>query len=655
MSISDKPLCSSILIVDDKPENLRLLANILKERGYTVRPLRDGRMVMPSALSSHPDLILLDIMMPEMDGYEVCRQLKANSHTAYIPVIFISALDEVADKVKAFSVGGVDYIAKPFQAEEVIARVETHLSIRQLQKELEHAREAAEAANRAKSNFLANMSHEIRTPLSAVMGFLALTLEDKALAPLHCRNLTTAYMAANNLLTIINDILDISKLESGRIELEEQPFDLRQMIQDILRAFEIKSREKALMLSFWIHPDLPRYFMGDSMRIRQILVNLVGNAIKFTKRGYVKLEVREQKSTDSITCLHFSVSDSGIGIPQDRLNKIFEPFTQADGSTSRKYGGTGLGTTISRQLAEFMGGEIWAESEVGKGSTFHFSIYLEPAETLHETKSECTEFHSCRCFKVLLAEDAEENIMLAKIRLEQRGHTVVEARNGLEAVAACERENPDIVLMDVHMPEMDGLQAAKAIRKMANDECLMVNDECLMVNDKCGIPNEKETADNSPLNIHNSSFHIPIIALTASVMKSEQKSCLDAGMDAVVCKPLNFDELFAVMERLVPENRGVRTQLSVSSYHLPDKKLSLTNDNCSLTADKCSLEKLFREILASFEKYNPEASEPLLEQLGRSLSPQQIEPIQRHLDSFNFDKASEETVKLAHDIGIFIE
>jgi len=242
--------------------------------------------------------------------------------------------------------------------------------------------------------------------------------------------------------------------------------------------------------------------------------------------------------------LHFAVSDTGIGIPADRLEKIFEPFTQVDGSTARKFGGTGLGTTISRQLAQLMGGKIWVESEEGKGSTFHFTVCMKPCDHMPDARQESPARLSGPSLRVLIAEDLEENMMLARIRLKQAGHTVIEARNGREAVNIFQKEAPDIILMDVHMPEMDGLEAAQQIRKL-------------------------EQCEKSRGNTGDCENHVPIIALTASVMKQEQRECMDAGMDAVAGKPVDFPRLLAEMERLMSKS-GRNPQ--------PDTQRKITND-----------------------------------------------------------------------------
>ncbi|MDM8554467.1 ATP-binding protein [Desulfococcaceae bacterium HSG7] len=397
---------------------------------------------------------------------------------------------------------------------------------------LKAAKESAESANQAKSEFLANMSHEIRTPMNAVLGFMGLTLDDPEISEAQKGNLRTAHHSAKQLLTLLNDILDISKLEAGNVELDERSFLMERLMNDTLRIFHVETREKGLKLSLDIHPDISGYYIGDTHRLGQILINLLGNAVKFTEEGGITVSITPGPSSDEI---RFSVADTGIGITPEKLETIFEPFTQADSSTSRKFGGTGLGTTISMQLVELMGGHIRVESEVGKGSVFQFTVPIKATEQKpdDEYKHLPERKHlSWRCFKILLVEDIRENAELAKIRLEQRGHSVIAAENGRKAVDLSPwKTDFDAILMDIHMPEMDGLEATRKIREMEA---------------RCSLPMMR---------------NIPIIALTASVMKNDLDACRIAGMNAVVGKPVDFDELFAALEKIVPQGRGHKSKI----------------------------------------------------------------------------------------------
>jgi signal transduction histidine kinase len=313
----------NILVVDDTRLSLRLLSKMLSDHGYNVRPTLNGPRAIASARSEPPDLILLDIVMPEMDGYAVCKELKADEQTRDIPVIFISSLDEIFDKVKAFSIGGVDYVSKTSQPQEILARVKTHLSLRNLQKrveeknrelrkeieerkrmeetlkkaqeELRQAKEAAEAANLAKSAFLASMSHELRTPLNAILGFSQLMSRSQKLHPEYRENLAIIIRSGEHLLSLINDVLDMSKIEAGRICLNEQNFDLWQLLEDLEDMFRLRAEEKNLELFVERGADLPRYVRTDELRLRQVLINLLSNAVKFTHKGSVTVRVNSEQ------------------------------------------------------------------------------------------------------------------------------------------------------------------------------------------------------------------------------------------------------------------------------------------------------------------------------------------------------------------------
>jgi len=382
----------------------------------------------------------------------------------------------------------------------------------------------SETATRTKSTFLANMSHEIRTPMNAVIGFTDIILQTD-LSKIQRKHLTTVSQSAKSLLALLNDILDISKLEDGKMQLEEVSFMLPRLIEEVLSTLSIKTKEKNLSIHLDYDETLSNCFSGDPTRLKQVIMNLVGNAIKFTPKGKVTLKIEPDKI---FGFLHFQIIDTGIGIPEDRLYSIFSPFTQGDTSTTRKHGGTGLGTTISRQIVELMSGEIWVESQLGKGSTFHFTAKLPMSECTEVCAAgrgeEHVEFRAKRSLNILIAEDIPENVELVSIRLVSTGHKISVATNGLEAVQMICNQSADydLVLMDIHMPEMDGLEATKEIRRI----------------------NKKNT------------FQIPIIALSASVLKQEQNKCYDSGMNGFVSKPIDFFELFSEISRVVPKDAG---------------------------------------------------------------------------------------------------
>ena len=380
--------------------------------------------------------------------------------------------------------------------------------------DVRQARQAAEAANAAKSQFLANMSHELRTPMNAILGMIDVALP-KATEPTVQDCLQTAKESADLLLTLLNDLLDSAKIESGKLELESAPFSLRRMLDQITRVLAVRASEKGLSFYCRVPDETPDVIRGDRIRLQQILLNLAGNAIKFTDRGEVELGLHALSHNDEAH-LEFAVRDTGIGIPPSGLKRLFQPFSQADPSMARRFGGTGLGLCISKSLVEMMGGRIWVESELGKGSTFRFTVRLPLAKEL-PTDCEAPVVAPTAASKlwILLVEDNPANQKLATYILEDRGHTVEIAGGGQEAVYLSEQNRYDVILMDVQMPGMDGLEATAAIRKR-----------------------------------EDGGSRVPIIAMTAHAMKGDRERCLEAGMDGYLSKPIDAHETIALVESL---------------------------------------------------------------------------------------------------------
>lgn len=522
---------SRILVVDDNPTNVIILFDYFSKFDFTVLVAEKGEDALELVEENMPDIILMDIIMPGISGFETCRKLKAGDKTKDIPVLFVSSLSDTLDKVRGFEAGGVDYITKPFQQEEVLARVTTHLHLHKLKKELEkknvalekeinerkRAEGAAEAASRAKSEFLANMSHELRTPLNGILGYAQILKREKILTESQKKGLDIIERSGNHLLNLINGILDLSKIEAQKMELSETAFQFTGLLNAITAMIRIQAEKKGISFNFDFHPDLPAGVRADEKRLSQILLNLLSNAVKFTDHGSVLFRVSKIQNSKSETRFRFQVEDTGIGIPANQLNDIFSAFKQV-GEHARSIEGTGLGLAISQQLTRLMGSELYVKSTAGKGSSFWFDLDLP--EVSEWTETEMSKEQHAIGFKgekqkILVIDDKWENRTVLSSFLLPLGFEVIEATNGRDGLNKALKHKPDLILMDLIMPVMDGFEATRQIRK------------------------------SSELR------HIKVIAVSASTLIPPEKILSETGCDDYMSKPLKMNEVLSKLSRFL--------------------------------------------------------------------------------------------------------
>lgn len=523
-----------LLIVDDIPENIGLLADNLA-KDYDVQFAQSGPKALALMETHIPDLILLDVMMPGMNGFDVFEQLKNNPKWRKVPVIFITAENDSATETKALNTGAVDFISKPINQQVVRARVKTHLTLYQREREyqllnktlemrvlertqqvealnaaLEERAKQAEAANETKRLFLGNMSHELRTPMSAIIGFSDL-LQTRTNDPTISEQLSVIRKASRKLSSTINEILDFTQISSGQTQTLMSEFSLVELIKSLNELFAEQARAKKLSYNTDIDPRVPDQLIGDAPKLKQVLLNLLSNAVKFTREGNISLQIRPLKTNLESVELIFEVSDTGIGIAPELVDKIFLAFEQGDNSLTRQYGGLGLGLSINGKLIEMMGGHIGVKTELGKGSTFWATLVFMRGQVPQMIAPQLSPLESLKTLnyrpRLLLVDDDFLNQEIFQYILNEANLAFDTANDGVEAVAKAIENTYDLILMDVQMPIMNGLEATLAIHELAGCE------------------------------------HIPVIAISANAFDEDRLRCFEAGMNAFIPKPI-LPEIF---------------------------------------------------------------------------------------------------------------
>mgnify|MGYP002639715449 CR=1 FL=1 len=522
-----------ILIVDDNPKNIQLLAGLLTEENYELEYSTNGSDALQWMDAEGFDLVLLDIMMPDMDGFEVCKKIKSNQKYQDLPIVFLTAKTDIESIKKAFSTGGVDYITKPFGREELLARVATHINLKrskdklkelnvQLEKkveertselkktikELEVAMYKAEASNRLKTAFMNNISHEIRTPLNGILGFAPLIMDNEISDEEKGMFLENLTISSNRLLRTITDYLDISLIVTGNQSVHNTSVDIKKLLQREYNQAQINLANNTIDFKYEVPDDLENIELStDECLLTKSLFQILDNAIKFTPNGSVVLGYKIKNNE-----IEIFVKDTGQGIAPSAQKDIFNFFIQEDISLTRTFEGSGLGLAIAKGCIELLKGKIYFESEKDRGSTFIINLPVNPSNNGGDEESKANSITKQKIKEILIAEDDDQNFLYFNVILKKTKLKIHRAKNGKEAVESC-RTNSGIslVLMDIKMPEMDGLEATKLIKSFRNE--------------------------------------LPIIAITAFAQYDDEVKIKNAGCDEYLAKPVPKEKLLAAIAK----------------------------------------------------------------------------------------------------------
>lgn len=520
---------TKVLIVDDIKENILALDAIIAAPDLEIHHAQDADAALNLVFEHEFALALLDVQMPSLTGFDLARLIRGVERSRHLPIIFVTAQDKGSSiEFAGYEMGAVDLLFKPLDPHVVRSKVRVFVMLDQQSKQLQEQirmasdlRRQAEEANLAKSRFLANMSHEIRTPLASVLGFAELLAGPNVQEGERVKLWQAIDRNGELLMRVIDDVLDLSKIEAQKLEMNPVVFSLKEMLRDLELTMGHKAREKGLQFSISYAADARDVFQADATRVKQVLLNLMNNAVKFTERGSVKVEAKvDPVDTDGLAKLCFRIIDTGVGLSKDQQRRIFQPFAQADLTTSKKFGGTGLGLVIAKQLAHQMGGDVSLKASApGEGSTFDVCFRVARAAQFKTPDSARPTApqeikNSLLGKKILVVDDVIDNRELMELFLGPTGAEIELAESGEQAVALSNKDSgPDIILMDIQMPGMDGYETTRRLRQGGYDR--------------------------------------PILALTAHAMRAETERCIQSGCDMVMTKPVNRGELIRTLSHLL--------------------------------------------------------------------------------------------------------